>query len=96
MQNKTDEYFVLWDTGLTLREIADRYGTSKQTIFNHLLEHPDYNPRERLYMRNESIKDYYLNKPDVKMEDIARIHKVSLSTVEKVCRDLPGRYNKQE
>lgn len=95
MHNQVNEWFALWDIGLTLQQIADKYGLSREYIRQGLANHPDYNPQARLEARNLSIKNYYTNRPEFKMVDIARIHQVSLSTVEKVCRDLPGRYNKQ-
>lgn len=94
MHNQTNELFALWDTGLTLQQIADKYGVSRAYIQQIVSKHPDYNPQARLEARNNSIKNYYLNRPEFKMVDIARIHRVSLSTAEKVCRDLPGRYTR--
>ena len=87
-KNQVAEWFELWNNGLTLQQIADKFGVSREYARQVVSDHPDYNPSKRIDERNESIVYYHQNRPEFSNKRIAEIHGTSLRTVERACKGL--------
>lgn len=85
--NKSDQYLSLWQLGCTPKEIAKKYGVSRQAVSKALKKHPDYQPKKKIEERNKGIRYHFANSVQP-VEYIIQHFGVSRATVYRVCAGL--------